>query len=125
MSEFRNLPDTRAQGRLGEEEAETWLKREGYRILARNFACRGGEIDRVAEHEGTLCFVEIKARANRRFGSAVEAVSARKQRRIAKASAVYLMRHPADLPCRFDVVALDLVGGTWQFTWVPNAFSLL
>ena len=100
------------------------MLKKGYRVLERNFTCRGGEIDRVAELDGTLCFVEIKARANRAFGLAVEAVSIAKQRKIAKAAAFYLARNPTEKPCRFDVLAMDLVDGEWSFTWVPDAFQL-
>ena len=123
-SRFRDLPDTRAQGRLGEDEAEQWMVERGYRILERNYSCRSGEIDRIAELGGVLCFVEIKARANRAFGEAVEAISLKKQRRIARAASYYLARNPTDQPCRFDVLALDLEAGGWVFTWVPDAFQL-
>ncbi len=124
MSDFRDLPDTRAQGRLGEQDAEAWMIQHGYRIVQRNYSCRSGEIDRIAELDGILCFVEIKARANRAFGEAVEAVSRKKQRRIARAAAYYLARHPTDQACRFDVIALDLQAGGWKITWVPDAFRL-
>ena len=100
------------------------MVRQGYRIIERNYTCRSGEIDRIAEHEGVLCFVEIKARANSAFGRAVESVSMQKQRRIGRAAATYLAQHPTDRACRFDVVAMDLEAGTWRFTWVRNAFSL-
>lgn len=115
--------DNRARGRLGEEEAERFLVRQGYRILERNFSCRSGEIDVIAEEAGELCFIEIKARATREFGGAIEALTARKMRRIAKAAALYLARHPGDRPCRFDVVAMDLEAGGWRFTLVRNAFE--
>ena len=124
MREFRRQPDTRAQGRVGEEAAEAWMVAHGYRIVQRNFTCRSGEIDRVAEHDGTLCFVEIKARAGKGFGSAVEAVPPSKQRKIARAAAFYLTKFPTELPCRFDVLAMDLENGEWRFTWVPDAFRL-
>ena len=121
---FGHLPDTRARGRLGEREAERWLVARGYRVIERNVANRAGEIDLVAEEGGVLCFVEIKARANRAFGEAVEAVSVHKQRRLARAASLYLARQPTDRPCRFDVLAMDLEDGDWRFTLVRDAFGV-
>lgn len=122
---FREQPDTRAQGRLGEDEAARWLVRRGYRIVERNFTCKAGEIDVVAEDGDTLCFVEVKARANRTFGRAIEAISAQKQRRIARAASWYLTQHPTDRPCRFDVLAMDLDPEEgWRFELVRDAFRL-
>ncbi|MEM9552960.1 MAG: YraN family protein [Acidobacteriota bacterium] len=123
MRRFDDLPHTRARGRLGEDEAERWLTARGYRVLARNVTSHAGEIDLVAEEGEVLCFVEIKARANASFGSALEAVTPSKQRRIARAAALYLARNPTDRPCRFDVVAMDRVEGRWHITLVRDAFS--
>lgn len=127
---FAELPDTHSRGRLGEEEAERWLVAEGYRIVERNVTNRAGEIDRIAIDsatgagaDGTLCFIEIKARASAAFGSAIEAVSASKQRRIARAAALYLARHPTERPCRFDVLGMDRIEGRWRFTLVRDAFE--
>ena len=101
-----------------------WLEGRGYRILERNFSCRSGELDVIAEQGGVLCFVEIKARGDRSFGSAIEALHAAKKRRIARAAAHYLARHPTEKPCRFDVLAMDLEDGEWRYTLVADAFSL-
>ncbi|MEM1182643.1 MAG: YraN family protein [Acidobacteriota bacterium] len=120
---FRGL-DHRARGRLGEVEARDYLAAQGYRVLEKNFSCRSGEIDVIAEDRGVLCFIEIKARASREFGSAIEAISATKQRRLAKAASLYLATRPIDMPCRFDVVAMDLEAGEWRFTLVRDAFQL-
>ncbi|MEM9594758.1 MAG: YraN family protein [Acidobacteriota bacterium] len=123
-SDFTRLPHTRARGRLGEDEAVRWLLDRGYRVIERNAANRVGEIDVVAEQGGDLCFVEIKARANRTFGSALEAVPPAKQRKLARAASLYLVHHPTDLPCRFDVLAMDLADDGWRFTLVRDAFRL-
>ncbi|MEM6456364.1 MAG: YraN family protein [Acidobacteriota bacterium] len=121
---FRQQPDTRARGRVGEDDAVRWLTARGYRLVARNLRNRGGEIDVVAEHDGTLCFVEIKARANAAYGPAIGAVPHAKQRRISRAAALYLARHDVRGPCRFDVLAMDLdASGRWRFQLVTNAFE--
>ncbi len=119
---FRDQPHTRAQGNLGEDAAVEWLRQQGYRIRERNVSSRVGEIDVIALDGETLCFIEIKARSSRTYGAAVEAVSAAKQRRIARAAALYLARKPYDGPCRFDVLALDLGDQGWRYTLVRDAF---
>ncbi len=121
---FREQPHRRAQGKLGEEAAVEWLKRQGYRIVARNVTYRGGELDAVARDGDTLCFVEIKARANRAYGPAIHAVTPHKQRKLARAAALYLVLHPTDAPCRFDVLGMDLTDDGWQFTLVRDAFQV-
>ncbi|NJL29430.1 MAG: YraN family protein [Thermoanaerobaculia bacterium] len=120
---FRQQPHTRAQGRVGESEAADWLRRQGYRVVARNVANKAGEIDVVAWDGGTLCFIEVKSRSTATYGPAIEAISAAKQRKIARAAALYLAYHPCDAPCRFDVLAMDLADDGWRFTLVRNAFE--
>ena len=109
------LPAGSAQsfGKLGEDLAVQELQRRGYAILARRYRTRFGEIDIVAQDGRTIVFVEVKARRSRRCGTASEAVSGRKQRRIAAMALDYLAWSARlSEPCRFDVVAIDGVGGT-------------
>jgi len=121
--DFRNQPNTRAQGRLGEDEAVRWLAAQGYQIVERNVVNHGGEIDVVGREAGYLCFIEIKARASNRFGPAIAAVDPRKQRRISRAAALYIaMKKLHKEPCRFDVLGLDREGSGWRYTLVRNAF---
>jgi putative endonuclease len=78
------------------------------RVLARNYRCRAGEIDVIADDRGTVVFVEVKERTGESHGRAVEAVTPEKQRRILRAAHVYAARNGlTDGPCRFDVVAID------------------
>ncbi len=123
LSDFRQLPHTHARGKLGEDEAAAWLAAQGYRILARNVRNKGGEIDLVADDGGTLCFVEIKARASRTYGLAIESVSPAKQRRLFRAASLHLAFHPWKGPCRFDVLGMDLEAGRWHFSLIRDAFS--
>ena len=102
-------------GLLGEDLAVRELERRGYAILARRYRTRFGEIDIVAEDRGVVVFVEVKARRNARYGSAVEAVSWWKQRRISTMALDYLSRtRRPNVPCRFDVVAIDRLGAADQ-----------
>jgi putative endonuclease len=98
-----------ALGKRGEDLAVEALEGRGYAILARRYRTRYGEIDIIAEDGSTLVFVEVKARADDEFGTAAEAVTAGKQRRLARMAAYYLLCTGAtDRPCRFDVVAIML-----------------
>ena len=98
-------------GKLGEDLACTELQRRGYAILARRYRTRFGEIDIVSEDEGTMVFVEVKARQSPRYGLAAESVGPLKQRRVAAMALDYLSRTGRlERPCRFDVVAIDGIG---------------
>jgi putative endonuclease len=78
------------------------------KVLARNYRCRTGEIDIVADDGGTLVFVEVKERRGDSHGSAVEAVTAVKRRRIVRAAHAYAAtRGLSESPVRFDVLAID------------------
>jgi putative endonuclease len=118
------------------------LERQGFTVVAINAATRAGEIDLVAREEDVLCFVEVKARSSDAYGPALAAVGPAKRRRLARAAALWLARHPHDGPCRFDVLALDApagrspdgapdgvaddppaTSGDWTYTLVRNAFE--
>jgi len=99
---------TRRPGEAGEDLACAHLRGKGLRILARNYRCRGGEIDVVADDGGTVVFVEVKERTGDSHGSAVESVTAAKRQRIVRAAHVYAVTHGmTGSPARFDVVAID------------------
>jgi putative endonuclease len=112
-------------GILGENLAVEELTRRGYAILERRYRTRYGEIDIVAEDQGTIVFVEVKAREDLTFGTAAEAVTPVKQRKVASRAVEYLARkHVTDRPCRFDVVAVDWAGTPEQtITVYPHAFD--
>lgn len=124
IGRFLRQRHTRGRGREGEREAVQWLRRQGYRIVATNAAERTGEIDIVAREGETLCFIEIKARSGPGYGSSLSAVTADKRRRLVRAASSWLVRHPHDGPCRFDVLGLDAGAEGWRFTLVRDAFEL-
>ena len=98
-------------GRFGEAAAARWYRRAGYRILARNWRCRQGELDLVVLREGEVTFVEVKARTSDRFGRGAEAVDHRKRQRIRATAARWLEQaewFAAEI--RFDVVEVDRRG---------------
>ena len=96
-------------GRTGERLAAEKLVGSGYRILEHNFRCCYGEIDLVAEHEADLVFVEVKTRRGAGYGLPEEAVTVRKQRKIAQVASYYLDLHSyAERSWRIDVVAVQM-----------------
>ncbi len=97
---------------LGSDEesvAVSFLEKQGYDILERNFRCRQGEIDIIATDEGILCFIEVKYRSNDRAGSPGEAIDYKKQRIIYKVAEYYIYKKSLsfDIPCRFDAVIIE------------------
>jgi len=99
---------------LSGPEAETRacdiLRAAGYRIVARNWRSRFGEIDIIARDGDTLAFIEVKARAQDGYGGAAAAVDEAKQRRISLTAALFMQETSCDLPARFDVVAMTPQG---------------
>ncbi len=118
--------DTKALGDAAEARALAWLQQRGLTLVQRNYrvargpAARGGEIDLILrDADGTLVFVEVRARADSGFGGAAASVTATKQRRIVLAARHYLAGLASVPACRFDVVAID--GG--RIEWLPGAFD--
>ena len=123
----RSGPDTTTRGAAAEDAALAHLQRAGLRLLERNYRVaagpsrRAGEVDLVMQdRDGTLVFVEVRARADAAHGGAAASVTPAKQRRLVYAAQHYLMRHASPPPCRFDVVALDGA----DLTWLQAAFDL-
>lgn len=93
-------------GRLGEDRALEFLRAQGYRILARNYRWRGGEIDIIARDGGCLSFIEVKARADERFSPVEEALTPQKRERLIQTAQHYIAKHRPEVDLRFDVVAI-------------------
>ena len=110
-------------GRRGERAAEKYLRRNGYRIVARNFRAAGAEIDIVAMDGDTLVFVEVKTRRSHDAGAPEEAVDERKQKQIRRAAEMFATRYRADdATMRFDIIAIDASGERLEIELLRNAF---
>ena len=104
---FRRFFPEKPLGRRGEEAAERYLKRRGYKVLARGHRLRPGELDLVMLDGGTIVFVEVKTRQSQEAGHPAEAVDEKKQRRLTRLAVTFLKRHRLlEYPGRFDVVAI-------------------
>ena len=109
-------------GVRAEELCAELLRKAGLRVLARNWRCRHGEIDLVAEEGNTLVFAEVRLRQDTRFGGAAESITAAKRSRLIAAARLYLSRRP-EADCRFDVLLLDGLELS-RVQWIRNAFGL-
>ncbi|MCF8095802.1 MAG: YraN family protein [Desulfobacteraceae bacterium] len=117
--------DSKQFGRLGESLAVGHLKKNGYRILARNYRNRFGEIDIIARHREVIVFVEVKARSTINFGPSKAAVDRNKQKRISMIALGYLKQtRSTDAKARFDVVCVDTDSNRPRVEIIPNAFPL-
>jgi len=98
---------TTEKGQRAERLAEAYLTRAGYRVLERNYRCRVGEIDLIAEENGVLCFIEVRSLQSLAHGHPFETIDAGKQARLIRAVRHYLSRRGgADREMRFDAVAV-------------------
>lgn len=116
---------TKSRGDEAEDRALAYLQAQGLILVERNYRvargprARGAEVDLIMrDAEGTLVFVEVRARARSEHGSAAATVHGGKQRRCVLGARHYLMQLDRLPPCRFDVVAID--GEALQ--WLPAAF---
>jgi putative endonuclease len=114
-----------ALGRKGEEVAVDFLKKQGYRIIKRNYRCRAGEIDIVVKEGSSLVFVEVKSRRSTHFGLPEEAVSYEKRRHLTRVALGYLTHHRIkETKCRFDVVSVLMNDhGVKEIRLIKNAFE--
>lgn len=120
--------EKRKLGNFGEDKAAQFLKRKGYRILERNFSCRMGEIDIIAQKKECIVFVEVKLRKNSDFAYAKEFVTQSKQQRIINSAMLWLSNKDCDLQARFDVIEIYAPQGEKTFlpkiNHIEDAFGL-
>jgi putative endonuclease len=128
---FQDAPKAknRPKGNFIEAQAASYLYRQGYRILARNYAYQGGELDIVAKDGETLVFVEVKSVWNNQQGNPAARVNVLKQKKIWKTACHFLSTQKKDAPkgfetpCRFDVLTARVYQKPLQFVHYKNAFE--
>ncbi|TKI06929.1 YraN family protein [Martelella alba] len=112
----------RQSGALAEAHARRYLEQAGLRFVAANMQVRGGEIDLIMQDDCAWVFVEVRYRRNGDFGDAAESITPRKQRRLLRAAAIWLLRQGGSFDtsaCRFDVLAIT----RHRIEWVQDAFG--
>ncbi len=110
-------------GNMGENIAKDYLQNRGFKIIDSNVLTRFGEIDIVAYKDRCYHFIEVKARTNNEYGSAIEGISTAKYKHILKSIDIYLTKnrlHNAFVSV--DVIAIDFKGGNdnYEVDWVQN-----
>ena len=118
---------TRERGAWGEERAARYLKKKQYRIIARNYTSRFGEIDLIARDKDTVVFVEVKTRAGSAYGRPGEAVDHAKQKKMIKTAMTYIQQNKLDerdVGYRFDIVEILYTDTGYRVEHIENAFGL-
>ena len=98
-------------GEWGEQRAAEYLRKKRYRLLAKNYRVRGGEIDLIVETRGYIVFVEVKTRKDASHGEAKEFVTPLKQDRVRYAAECWLQEHETEKQPRFDVIEIYAPNG--------------
>lgn len=114
----------RRLGQWGENVAAIQLEAGGYTIIARNWRCRGGEIDLIARDGETVVFVEVKTRRGRDFGAPEEALTPHKAQKLLQLGQQYIVDNDLeDMNWRIDLVAVELDEGgrMLRCDHIPNA----
>ena len=109
------------RGDSAEARAAAFLEGRGLRIIARNYRCRFGEIDLIAQSGATTVFVEVRARTSEQFGGAAGSITAAKRKKLIATARHYLARQGTHCACRFDVVLLS--GNPSRIEWIADAFG--
>jgi putative endonuclease len=110
-------------GSRGEDAAADVYRRRGYRVVARNWRCRLGELDLVVHRGGVLVFCEVKSRKQSVFGGGFEAVTYRKQAKLRAVAEAFLQAtgsHPQAI--RFDVASVAVRGPRSTIELFEDAF---
>lgn len=121
---MRSSIDRRGRGAAVEAAAHGHLQSAGLRPVAANANYRLGELDLVMLDGDTLVFIEVRYRADPRFGGGAESIDFRKRRKLVRAAQMFLLAHRRylDGPCRFDVVEADGDPAAPRFHWIRDAF---
>ena len=109
-------------GQISEDRAAAYLMARGYTIRDRNWRVGHKEIDIIAQKDGVIVFIEVKARKSDRYGDAIEAVNDQKIRKLVTAAHAYVRYHRIDLPTRFDIISITGEPGRQTVEHIEEAF---
>ena len=112
------------KGKLGEDLAVKYLLSKGYKLLARNYRNKIGEIDIIVEKDGIIIFVEVKSRTSTNYGYGYEAVNRRKQEKIINCSHIYCKQNGLyNSQLRYDIIEVYLTKDI-KINHIDNAFCI-
>jgi len=106
-------------GKIGEEEAVKFLKKNKYKIIERNFRTKFGEIDIIAKKENKVVFIEVKTRKTISFGYPEEAVDERKLNKIKKVALYYIQKNKIKSPVKVEVLSILIKDDRKEFKIIP------
>jgi putative endonuclease len=109
-------------GRLGEELAVEFLRKNGYEILETNWTFQKAEIDIIAQKENTLAVVEVKTRSSLEFGLPQDFVKPKKIQLLVKAINEYVVSKDLDFEVRFDIIAVHKENKSFAIEHLKDAF---
>lgn len=133
MTVGRSTSPTHQKGAMAEDIALIFLQQRGFELITQNFNTAYGELDLVVRQSSLLVFVEVRQRKAKALVSALESITAAKQRKIIRSAMVFLQQHPQfeHDECRFDVIAMttsELLHQVNSFAdaqieWIEAAFN--
>ena len=109
-------------GKLGEELAVEFLRKDGYEILETNWTFQKAEIDIIAQKENTLAVVEVKTRSSLEFGLPQDFVIFKKIQLLVKAINEYVVSKDLDIEVRFDIIAVHKEDKSFAIEHLKDAF---
>jgi putative endonuclease len=123
------MMDRIAIGQSWENEAESFLKKNGLKSLKRNYRCRMGEIDLVMRDRECLVFAEVRFRKSGSYGTGAASITHAKRQKLIRTAAYFLRTEgvSSHQPCRFDVVSIgqsaNADNSSFEIEWIRNAFQ--
>ena len=121
-----NLLSNIDKGKIIEDYAADFIKKQGLVIIKRNFTTKIGEIDIIATEKNlSLVFIEVRYRKNLSFGGPLASINYTKQQKISKTASIFLTTYKwnEQIYCRFDVIAVTGNMQNLKLQWIKNAFT--
>lgn len=114
--------EKRRLGFWGERRACKYLKKQGYKIIERNYKCPFGEVDIIAQKDDVTAFIEVKTRTSDYFGAPNEAVDNRRKDRYKNVVRYYYAHRQTDCTVRFDIIEVMKEDKAVTLNHIENAF---
>ncbi len=111
-------------GKEGEDIAVEYFRKNGFRIIEKNYRTVFGEIDIIAKDKDIIVFIEVKTRADKTFGYPFEAVNQKKREKIRKVALSFMKKYKKEFPARFDVLSIYTENGKEQIEHIKDAFEV-